>query len=641
MRRREIFRDMTSALELVSEMFVSAFRIREVGGLADWMEKNITIRATENPGKSGAYDSGYTPLIPKLLDSLMQSTEWDELHVQKSSQSSLSFHALGILARKVAEDPGNSMYVIDSEKEAANISKRLTAFLEDAPATAGIMATARDDLTILTKEFSDMILWLTGAGSAGSLANKTATLGISDETDKHREHNSEASSVDLLRARLKEQTGAKLLDYSTPTSVRGQIHQEYLSGSRHKAFVPCPHCAHFQELTWERVKFGHCKDLVGEWDMQQVAASTYYECAACERKIFDYHKREMLALGEWRPTNFRTVTGEDGTDEERPAWFPKRMSAHYSDLYSQNENVSFGSLALKFIAAIKDPKRMRNFLQNHLGLPDAESAAEVTEDKILALRGSYRRQRVGLVEEMAPIDGDGQTQDIGTPIPCRPLYAALLADTQDDNSKYTIQAFNRNGDQFVIDWGQCIELEDLDDAMLRTVRWAIRNEDGETESGEIPVSVAMIDEGGHRTFEVRQFAYPRFPSVFTSRGSVGGGGSVIGLRDMRIRKEDEHAPTMPVVTYDDNTFKRELYIRQIARFDAVKAEAYGQPRLWLPMNLETSFTSELMKEKLVRQKDGSLKWNKPKGNDYGDTVKMGKILDAYIRPGLLLEAAAE
>ena len=107
-----------------------------------------------------------------------------------------------------------------------------------------------------------MNLWLTGAGSAGSLANKTATLGISDETDKHKSLRGEANTVDLLRSRLKEQTGAKLLTYSTPTVVTGQIHQEYLTGSRHKAHVPCPHCGEFQELVWERVKFGHCKDLV-------------------------------------------------------------------------------------------------------------------------------------------------------------------------------------------------------------------------------------------------------------------------------------------------------------------------------------------------------------------------------------------
>lgn len=631
-----------TAKKLILSCFLSVFQPRSEKSLMHWMAENIQIRPTENPGKPGPYDAGYTPLPARLVGDFLRSPDWDELHIQKSSQAALSFHTMGALVRKVAEDPGNAMYVIDSDKEAKNISQRLQSLLEDSPATRGIYAEAIDEITNLTYRLPGMNLWLTGAGSAGSLANKTATFGVSDETDKHRSIVGEATTVDLLRSRLKEQTGSKLLDYSTPTTVEGQIHQEYLTGSRHKAYVPCPHCDVMQELVWDRVKFGHCKDLTGDWDLQRVANETYYECCECKGEIRDHHKREMTAKGEWRPTNFRTVTSDGGKDELVPAWYPRRMSAHYSDLYSQNENVSFGRLALKFLAALKDPMKMRDFLQNNLGLPDQESAAEVTEDKILALRGPYRRQRPPISEDNAAMEADGQQIDPGTPIPIKPLFCGLLADTQDENSKFTIQAFSRNGDQYIIDWGSCLELADMDDVLLRSVRWSVRNEEtGITESGEMPISVCMVDEGGHRTFEVRQFAFDRFPAVFTSRGSPGGSGSTIAIRDYRIRKDDELAPTMPVVVYDDNTFKRELYIRRIARFDAVKAAAYEQSRLWLPLNLETEFTRELMKERLERDRDGRLRWNTPKGNDFGDTVKMGIILWNYISPELLRAHAAE
>lgn len=606
------------------------------------MHENILIRPTENPGKPGAYDPDYTPLPAKLIDEFMRSPDWDELHVQKSSQASMSFHTMGAIVRKTRDDPGNAMYVIDSDKEAKNISARLQALLEDSPATRTIYAAAEEEINNLLFRLPGMNLWLTGAGSAGSLANKTATLGVSDETDKHRTIKGEATTVDLLRSRLKEQINPKLINYSTPTTIEGQIHQEYKTGSCHKAFVPCPHCDHFQPLVLERLKFGHCKDLTGEWDLNRVMEETFYECEECKEKIHDRHKREMMKRGIWKPTNFRTVTGEDGKDKLVPAWYPRKMSAHYSDLYSQNENVSFGRLALKFIAALKDPMKMRDFLQNHMGMPDSESIAEVTEDKVLALRGPYRRQRQPIATDYAPVEADGQTIDPGTPIPIKPLYCALLSDTQDENSKFTIQAFSRNGDQYIIDWGSCLELEDLDEVMQRSVKWSVRNEAGTIESGEMPISVAMIDEGGHRTFEVRQYAYPRFPSVFTSRGSPGGGiGTTISTKDYRIRKDDELSPTMPVIVYDDNTFKRELYIRRIARFDPVKAAAYDQARTWLPINLETELTRELMKERLERNREGRLQWNTPKGNDFGDTVKMGIVLNAYIAPDLILAEEKE
>ena len=605
--------------------------------LGDWMASNISLRKTENPGKPGPYDPGYTPLPAKLLSDFFGSSEWDELHIQKSSQSSLSIHTLGVLVRSVAEEPANAMYVIDSEKEAKNISARLEALLQDCPATSDIVAEATDDITTLTFRLPGMNLWLTGSGSAGSLGNKTAVIGISDETDKHRATPGEANTVDLLRSRLKEQIGSKLLDFSTPTLEASQIHQEYFTGSRHKAYVPCPHCQTYQELLWQGVKFDFCKDLTGEWDLSRVLDETYYECSSCTKPIHDHHKRTMVAAGQWRPTNFREIDHPDGTKELRPGWIPRKMSAHYSDLYSQNDNVSFGRLAVKFLAALKDPMKMRDFLQNHMGLPDAESVAEVTEDKILALRGAYRRQQPAELLDIAPIAGDGQTTDIGTPIPIKPLFCALLADTQDANSKWTLQAFAANGDQYVLDWGACLELSDLDDIAARSVRWAIPGE-----SGSMECAVTMIDEGGHRSYEVRQHAYPRYPACFTSRGSPGTGATSVTLRDYRIRKDDEVSPTMPVVIYDDNTFKRELYIRRIARFDPKKSEAYNQARTWLPVNLETSFTQELMREKLQRDRDGKrLRWNTPKGNDYGDTLKMGIILYAYLAPELLKAAEME
>ncbi len=631
---------MKAVRELVLGCFLAAFQPRSTRGLGDWMGENIVVRPTENPGKAGPYDSGYTPLVAKLYDDFLRG-EWDELGLMKGGQAGASMHALGWLVRCTAEDPGNAMYVIDSDKEAKNISERLQAMLEDSPATKGIVAVAdgEGDMTTLLYRFPTMNLWLTGAGSAGSLANKTAVRAVGDEVDKHRQTKGEPTTLDMLRIRGKEQEGFKFLYFSTPTTVTGQIYKEYCTGSRHKAYVPCPHCGVFQVLTWPQVKFGHCRDLTGEWDLEEVRRSTYYECSGCQGKIHDHHKRVMVARGEWRATYFKTVQDAEGKDREVPAWIPGKMSAHYPDLYSQSSNVSFGRLAVKFIHALKDPMKMRDFRQSHLGEPDEEVFAEVTEDAILALRGPYKRQRraIGAGDIVLP----GEEVDAGSPIPIKPLFCALLEDTQDANSKWSIQAFADNGDQYVIDWGACLELNDLDAVRARTVWWRVKDpETGEVEEGRMPVSVTQLDEGGHRSYEVREWCFRRFPECFSSRGAFGGGGASVSIKDARI-KNQEGAPLVPVLGYDDNTFKRELYIRRIAKFDAEKASAYGQSRLWLPLNLETAFTAELMKERLERQKDGSYKWNEPKGNDWGDTVKMGIILWVYLSPELLRAVATE
>ncbi len=61
--------------------------------------------------------------------------------------------------------------------------------------------------------------------------------------------------------------------------------------------------------------------------------------------------------------------------------------------------------------------------------------------------------------------------------------------------------------------------------------------------------------------------------------------------------------TVPVLHFDDNAFKRELYINRIRKFDEERAKAYGLPRLILPENLTPRFVRELMGEKLEKVAD--------------------------------------
>lgn len=629
---------MKRVREIVLGCFLAVFAPRDRQPLGEWMAKNIIIRPQENPSKPGSYDPEYTPAIARLLDLFFDGTgTWRELIGEKSSQCSMSFHVLGHLVRMIKQDPANVMYLMDSGKNARKISERLQAFLQDSPATASMWVECEDSITMETFRLPGMDLWLAGAGSAGQISSSTVMGGVADEVDKHKPLKGEPPTLDLLRARLKEQTGSWMIAFSTPTLVSGQIHCEFLTGSQHRYFVPCPHCSAMQTLDFEQVRFSHCKDLLGEgWDQHRVILETFYECSngECKGEIYDRHKRWMVLRGEWRPTNFQKVTLADGSIELRPAWEPGKLSAHYSDLYSQNENASFGQLAKKFIQALADPGKMRDFNQNHLGKPDEDGSADVTDDKILALRGPYKRQQGKQLRNALGIEVETDVVDPGSPLPLAdPLFAGVLADTQDANSKWTIQVFARNGDQYVVDWGECLELADLDELLNRDIVCA----DGLI----IRPCVVMIDEGGHRTFEVREHVYQRFPSTLSSRGSPGTGIASVALRDYRIDKT-KGSLTVPVVVYDDATFRRDLYIRKIARFDREKFEAYGYPRLWLPMNLETKFTDELKRQKLIREPSGRLKWDpEVKGDDWGDTLKMGGILFAHLGPEILKAEAAD
>lgn len=614
-----------SCREIILSVFLSVFMPKSRQPLSAWMSENIILRPEESPSKPGPYDPTYSP-GPAMLFDVFTSGDWNELIVQKSSQAALSLHTLAFLTRNVSADPRNAIYVMDSDLGARKISDRLKAFIEDSPSTRSIVAEGGDQLNTLVFRLPGMNLWFTGAGSAGKLASSAVSIGVGDEVDKHGDLHGEASTLDLLRSRLKEDPSSLLIAFSTPTLTSGQIHREYLTGSRHKLHVPCPHCGELQELVWDQVRFAHCKELIGgRWDLHRLIHETFYECIACQGQILDSHKPEIIRPGraEWRPTHFITTLDPEGNEQRVPGWDPQKLSAHYSDLYSQNPKVSWGQLAKKFVQALENPMKLRDFYQNNLGLPDQEGGGEVSEDKILALRGPYRRQREKQERMIGGADLEHEVHDPGTPLPIDPLFVALIADTQDDRSKWSIQAFGRNGDQYFVDWGESLELTDLDDIARREIM---------TRSGVMPITVTLIDEGGHRSFEVRQHVYERWPACLSSRGSTGSVGSLVSLKDYRIHKEDKDSPTIPVIVYDDNTFKRDLYIRRIARFKAERAAAYNQARLWFPEKLESSFTQEFLREHYDPK---THKWNTPKGNDYADTAKMGIILWTWISPELL------
>ncbi len=469
-----------------------AYAPRSEESLAEWAEENVKLRATESLDASGPYRRDRCLPAARLVDEFWRSREWEELWTEKGSQSGFTVHTLILIVRAVDEEPQNTIYAIDSAKEAGNISRRLRHLLEDCRATRLVVDDCADEM--LNQRFSlpGMDLHLIGSHSAGAWANKSAGFVVMDEVDKYKEITGEPAAVDLGRQRLKAVAGGKLIGFSTPTVESGTIHREYVTGSRHRYFVPCPHCGHMQTLEWDRLKFGHCKDLSGEYDLEEVRRATYYECAnrECEEKIEESAKGEMLAGGEWRPTNYREVKRAGGEVEMRPAWTPGKMTAQISDLYATHAKVSWGRLAVKWIEAQGKPGKLHDFFTQNLGVPFTETAAEVEEKHVLALRKPYKR---------------------GT-LPEVPVIGAMAVDMQDGWQRYLKAGFRRDGTVMVCDWGDTLALEEAD---------MLAEEPMLTPEGkEIRCQRVIIDEGGTdgTSYDVRRFVFDRFPRFLGCKG---------------------------------------------------------------------------------------------------------------------------
>jgi phage terminase large subunit GpA-like protein len=589
--------------DFVAGLLAGVYRPRPRQLAWQWADAGgIVLDPQESKDFAGPYDSSLTPYV-RILHEFYASPDWDELIGLKSSQSGFTVAALVLLGHIARFCPTNVLYALDSREEMRRLSKaRLQPMLRQALRGTAELSESEDEISNLTIYLASMVLYLMGSYSSGAFRNKAVGLAILDELDKHKPGpGGEANTIDLARQRLKAGEGGKLIAFSAPILESGVTTQEHKDGSCHVFELPCPHCGQFQELVWENVKFGHCKDLTGEWDLDRVLAETYYECANPEcpdRRIEERHKRAMVAAGRWRQTN--------------PKPFPRKMSVRVSDLVSPFKRARWGVLAVEWIKAQGNAGKIQAFLNNRLGRGVSPRETEVKDCEIMALRGPYRRKS----------------------IPVAPCYVSLTADRQGDVVKWTKCGWLPDGTVYLIDYGYVLAPDEL---------IAVAGDPFEVLSDGTMVSKTndgLIDEG-YNTTEIRDFC-ERSDGLF--HPSKGRGG--IQVRQAVYESTALHrGREMLVYHYDDDDMKKQLYRARIK--DAMDEKRQAKrlvriPRLWLPQDIGPDFIGELTSEKFVEERDprGFTRWawvkDESRPNDFGDAMKMHFVLwhivGEYFRP---------
>jgi phage terminase large subunit GpA-like protein len=363
--------------------------------------------------------------------------------------------------------------------------------------------------------------------------------------------------------------------------------------------VPCPHCGFEQLCDLEHLVFAHCKDDNGTYDLNRVMRETFMQCESCHGRIEEDQKPEMFLAGRWKPTNFKEIE-IDGIKQLIPAWEPGAMSAHMSDFYSIHPKSSWGVLAYEFLQAQSDPEKLHNWNNGRAGLPNKKTVASISMKHILRLRGGYKR---------------------GT-LPIVPCVATLQIDNQGDHQKWVSMGWLPNGTRYVIDYGKTIDRHEAKTIAKRPIR---------TPEKEVFVQSAIMDEGGKdgTSYEVRKFCYPLFPFFMPCKGR--GGIQVrntIAFSDSKLSKGGNES--IPVIHFDDDSFKRELYIDLIKKFNPERTKEFNLPRIFFPVDIDEEFVRELCGEELIKEIDDNgveqFVWRPKPPNDWGDCIKMGGVL---------------
>ena len=412
--------------------------------LTPWQyhEVNKTyLEATESQDYAGFYDHTLAPQNTfvmeffsgkfsdnvEFLPGTPRDTAWRELIIMKSSQVGVTLAVLLAIVWWIAEVGKNVIYAISSEVEARRISNsRLQPLIRNCPPAAAKIQPGGHGLNDMTLYLLGLVVYLLGGGSEGGFQNKSATMAILDEADHHPiPKPGQLNNLDELRARLKAVRDAKICSISRPKTEGDLTAREHKTGTCHVIVVPCPHCDFYQELKNENLRFDHCKDLAGEYDLQRVLKETWYECEFCHKAIEEKHKRDMLLRRKYRQTN--------------PSPRPGKLSLHISDLYSQFSTSTWGVLATEYIAGLKSVGAMTRYRQERLGKPERLRSSELKGEDITKLRSAYHR---------------------GT-IPERPALMCMGVDVQGDVKKWVKGGFSSRGALRVVDWGYTLSFDEL------------------------------------------------------------------------------------------------------------------------------------------------------------------------------------
>lgn len=621
-------------------LFSLYFELRELLPVAPWARDNIVLSKEISPAHPGPFDPEVAPLSTVLFDWYLDP-QWREFIGVKSSQAGFTQAALVLICYIIEHQLGHVLFAMDAAGRAKDLNnERLKPMITDGCKSIGrFVPESEDKLQNMVLLLKGLKVWLAGAKSAGQLASRTIPNIFGDEVDEWEEElrGGESNALDLLRDRGKLIEGFKMAVFSKPRNApapdseknerakrrkkdQGIIWQEYLTGSRHHCFVPCPFCDHYQELVWEQVRFGHCRNDDGKsWDYRRMLSETYYECVKCRGHILEHHKREMLARREWRQTNL-------GQDDYKP--IPRKFSCHASDLYSLFAGSGWGDLAVEYVSA-RSTSQKRKFRRSRLGLPVEEKViAAARLATILKLQGKYLR---------------GQ-------IPRRPVLLALLADVQQSVVKWLKVGFLLDGTCYVVDFGATEDERELLGELNKPVKvldWADTPEHLRVD----PVcKVGLIDEGdGKSTKRILDLCTTRgfYKRLFPCKGR--GGRQTEHMKDrVTVQKNRTHRG-LPLARYlmDHEYFLDEIYEDRIGRFDEIAtAEARGEqppvPRLWLFAEPDSALCQEFCAEtKDWHVEAGALVFGwqpkPPSGmhNDYSDCLKEGMALWYMARPLLL------
>jgi len=356
--------------------------------VSQWAQAHRMLSPTAS-AEPGLWRNERTPYLREIMDCLSAANPARRVVFMKGSQLGATECGNNWLGYVIHHVPGPMLFVEPTVDLAKTESKqRVAPMIEETEVLRTLVSQARSrdsGNTILLKEFRGGILAMTGANSAKALRRMPVRYLFLDEVDGYPgDVGGEGDPVAIAEKRTTTFPRKKIFLVSTPT-IKGlsRIETEFLASDQRRYFVPCPHCGNMDWMRWENIRWEE-----GQPETAKLA------CLACEELIEEWHKTEMLAQGEWRPTaegNGRTV------------------GFHLSGLYSPIGWNAWSDCVAEFLQAKDDPFKLKTWVNTVMGETWEERGESVDPQSLLARAERYPAEvphGVGILVAAVDVQGD-------------------------------------------------------------------------------------------------------------------------------------------------------------------------------------------------------------------------------------------
>lgn len=339
--------------------------------VSQWAEAyRILGRSVSN--MSGPWRNSVTPYLTTVMDSLSVFCPYKEIVFMKGTQIAATSGGENATGYWMHITPGPILIVFPTIAVAKRNSKRrIKSLIEDSDVLRKIVSPSKSrdgNNTILEKEFAGGSLLLCGANSPNDFRSVNARFCIFDEIDEYpSDLSDQGNPIEIAKKRTASyDTNKKILLISTPTT-KGNSHIEtaFLETDQNYCYVPCPHCAPDTPLTKDTFEdqfskepgLGYQRLVLEQFRFTEGnPAAVFYECLHCKKEIHNHHKSFMLPRWKWIA---------DAPEMSSNT----RIGFHLNAFYSPVGMYSWQTMAWDYQQALKDPTKMKTFVQTTLGLP--------------------------------------------------------------------------------------------------------------------------------------------------------------------------------------------------------------------------------------------------------------------------------